>query len=46
LNVYPGTPGDYRAWIGGMRPESEIRALLDCIRYAYLRAKIAVLSAG
>ena len=44
VNAFPGTPGDYRAWIGGIRPTSDIIALLDCIRYAYLRAKIVVLS--
>lgn len=44
VNAYPGTPGDYRAWIGGVRPASDIKALLECIRYAYLRAKIAVLA--
>ncbi len=44
INAFPGTPGDYRAWIGGVRPESDILALLNCMKYAYLRAKIAVLA--
>ena len=44
IDPFPGTPGDYRAWIGGIRPTGDVTALLDCIKYAYLRAKIAVLS--
>ncbi|MEO0368564.1 MAG: NAD(P)-dependent oxidoreductase, partial [Pseudomonadota bacterium] len=43
VNAFPGTPGDYRAWIGGVRTEQDIVALLDNINYCYLRAKIAVL---
>ena len=43
INAFPGTPGDYRAWIGGIRPISDITALLDNLHYAYHRAKIAVL---
>ncbi len=43
INAFPGTPGDYRAWIGGIRPVSDITALLDNLKYAYQRAKIAVL---
>jgi lactate dehydrogenase-like 2-hydroxyacid dehydrogenase len=43
INAFPGTPGDYRAWIGGIRPVSDIFALLDNLKYAYLRAKIVVL---
>ena len=43
VNAFPGTPGDYRAWIGGIRPVSDITALLDNLEYAYLRAKIVVL---
>ena len=43
VNAFPGTPGDYRAWIGGIRPESDITALLDNLEYAYHRAKIVVL---
>ena len=43
VNAFPGTPGDYRAWIGGIRPVEDITALLDNIKYAYLRAKIVVL---
>ncbi|MGB3148573.1 MAG: hypothetical protein WBA91_12565, partial [Paracoccaceae bacterium] len=43
INAFPGTPGDYRAWIGGIRPVSDITALLDNLHYAYHRAKIAVL---
>src|SRR6185369_7681454 len=29
VNAFPGTPGDFRAWIGGTRPVSDIVALLD-----------------
>jgi hypothetical protein len=42
VNAYPGTPGDYRAWIGGTRDESDIIALLNNIYYAYHRARIVV----
>jgi hypothetical protein len=43
VNAFPGTPGDFRAWIGGARPVSDIVALLDNIEYCYLRAKVVVL---
>ncbi|HTU63563.1 MAG TPA: hypothetical protein VMF89_34105, partial [Polyangiales bacterium] len=43
VNAFPGTPGDFRAWIGGARPVSDIVALLDNIEYCYLRAKIVAL---
>lgn len=43
VNAFPGTPGDYRAWIGGIREQSDIDALLENISYAYHRAKIVVL---
>jgi lactate dehydrogenase-like 2-hydroxyacid dehydrogenase/phosphoserine aminotransferase len=43
INAFPGTPGDYRAWIGGVREESDVAALLENITYAYERAKIVVL---
>ncbi len=43
INAFPGTPGDYRAWIGGIRPVEDITALLDNIKFAYHRAKIVVL---
>ncbi len=43
VNAFPGTPGDYRAWIGGIRPVEDVEALFSNIRYAYLRAKLAVL---
>ena len=42
INAFPGTPGDYRAWIGGIRPTADVIALLENLRYAYLRAKILV----
>jgi phosphoserine aminotransferase len=42
VNAYPGTPGDYRAWIGGTREESDIIALLENITYAYHRGRILV----
>lgn len=43
INAFPGTPGDYRAWIGGIRPISDVTALLDNLHYACHRAKIAVI---
>jgi lactate dehydrogenase-like 2-hydroxyacid dehydrogenase/phosphoserine aminotransferase len=43
VNAFPGTPGDYRAWIGGIREPSDITGLLDNLQYAYLRAKIVVI---
>ena len=43
INAFPGTPGDFRAWIGGARPESDITGLLDNLEYAYHRAKVVVL---
>lgn len=43
VNAFPGTPGDYRAWIGGLRPVSDIVALLETLKYAWARAKILVL---
>lgn len=43
VNAFPGTPGDYRAWIGGIRSPSDVTALLENIAYAYKRAKLAVL---
>ena len=43
INAFPGTPGDFRAWIGGIRPQSDIIALLDNIEYCYHRARIVVI---
>jgi lactate dehydrogenase-like 2-hydroxyacid dehydrogenase/phosphoserine aminotransferase len=43
INAFPGTPGDYRAWIGGIRDTSDIEALLENLQYAYHRAKAVVL---
>lgn len=43
VNAFPGTPGDYRAWIGGIREASDITALAENLAYAYLRAKALVL---
>jgi len=43
VNAFPGSPGDYRAWIGGIRPQADITALLENIKFCYLRAKIAVI---
>jgi lactate dehydrogenase-like 2-hydroxyacid dehydrogenase/phosphoserine aminotransferase len=43
VNAFPGTPGDYRAWIGGIREPGDITALLENLKYAYLRAKIVVI---
>jgi lactate dehydrogenase-like 2-hydroxyacid dehydrogenase/phosphoserine aminotransferase len=43
VNAFPGTPGDYRAWIGGIRETSDVIALLENLQYAYLRAKAAIL---
>ncbi|NKK68905.1 phosphoglycerate dehydrogenase [Rhizobium leguminosarum bv. viciae] len=43
VNAFPGTPGDYRAWVGGIREPADIVALLENLQYAYLRAKIVVI---
>lgn len=43
VNAFPGTPGDYRAWIGGIREPGDVSALLENLQYAYLRAKIVVI---
>ncbi|WP_085906878.1 NAD(P)-dependent oxidoreductase [Kiloniella majae] len=43
VNAFPGTPGDYRAWIGGLRPVEDVIALLENLEYAYHSAKIVVL---
>lgn len=43
VNAFPGTPGDFRAWVGGIREPADISALLDNLQYAYLRAKIVVI---
>jgi lactate dehydrogenase-like 2-hydroxyacid dehydrogenase/phosphoserine aminotransferase len=43
INAFPGTPGDYRAWIGGIRQPDDVTAFLENLKYAYLRAKIAVI---
>lgn len=43
INAFPGTPGDYRAWIGGIRPVEDIHALLDNMKYAYHRARAVVM---
>ncbi len=43
VNAFPGTPGDYRAWIGGIREPEDIEALLENLKYAYLRAKVVVI---
>ena len=43
VNAFPGTPGDYRAWIGGIRETADISALADNLTYAYNRGKAVVL---
>ncbi len=43
INAYPGTPGDYRAWIGATRSQSDIIALLENVVYGYHRGRIAVI---
>ncbi|MDH7785621.1 phosphoserine aminotransferase [Ochrobactrum sp. 19YEA23] len=43
INAFPGTPGDFRAWVGGVRSEEDILLLLENLQYAWQRAKIAVL---
>ena len=43
INAFPGTPGDYRAWIGGIRPVEDVPTLLDNMKYAYHRARIVVM---
>lgn len=42
VNAFPGTPGDFRAWIGGIRPTESVIALLENLQYAYRRAKALV----
>ncbi|MGP9590363.1 hypothetical protein [Halomonas sp. AOP42-B2-16] len=44
LNAFPGMPGDFRAWIGGVRETADIHALLDNLHYAWLRAKVLVIA--
>lgn len=44
LNAFPGMPGDFRAWIGGIRDTRDIHALIANIRYAWLRSKAVVLA--
>jgi phosphoserine aminotransferase len=41
INAFPGTDGDFRAWIGGARTREDIIALLDNIEYAYHRARVS-----
>ena len=43
VNTFPGTPGDYRAWIGGMRTVDDIIALMENLKYCYLRAKLVTI---
>ncbi|MFO1033774.1 MAG: hypothetical protein U1E15_06785 [Hyphomicrobiales bacterium] len=43
VNAFPNTPGDYRAWIGGIRETADVVALLENLTYAYHRAKALVL---
>lgn len=43
VNAFPGTPGDYRAWIGGIRGTADITALAEHLAHAYLRGKVVVL---
>ncbi|WP_323718017.1 NAD(P)-dependent oxidoreductase [Paracoccus aminovorans] len=43
VNAFPGTPGDYRAWVGGIRVPEDVTALLENLKYAYLRAKAVVI---
>ena len=42
VNAFPGTPGDYRAWVGGIRAPEDITSLLENLKYAYLQAKVVV----
>jgi lactate dehydrogenase-like 2-hydroxyacid dehydrogenase len=43
VNAFSGAAGDFRAWIGGVRPRGDVEALLNNIEYAYQRAKVVVL---
>lgn len=43
VNTFPGTPGDYRAWIGGMRTVDDVKALMENLKYCYLRAKLVTI---
>lgn len=42
VNAFPGMPGDFRAWIGGIRPQEDITALLEALKYAWLQARRAI----
>lgn len=44
VNAFPGMAGDFRAWIGGVRPAEDIHALLENLRHAWLRAKALVIA--
>ncbi len=44
INAFPGMPGDFRAWIGGIRSEQDIVALLTALRSAWIRAREIVLA--
>ncbi|MAZ20985.1 hypothetical protein [Roseovarius sp.] len=46
VNAFPGMPGDFRAWIGGIRPPEDIDALLSAFKFAWLEARTAVLAEG
>lgn len=43
INAFPGTAGDFRAWVGGVRSKEDVLLLLENLQYAWYRAKIAVL---
>jgi lactate dehydrogenase-like 2-hydroxyacid dehydrogenase/phosphoserine aminotransferase len=43
INAFPGSPGDFRAWIGGIRDQASVLALLNNIEKAYLEARDDIL---
>ncbi len=43
INAFPGSPGDFRAWIGGIRDQASVLALLNNIEKAYLEARDNIL---
>lgn len=43
VNAFPGIAGDFRAWLGGIRPPEDVAALLENLAYAWQRAKLVVL---
>lgn len=43
LETYPGTPGDFRFWIGGIRPKSDMEDIIKNLDHAYYVGKAIVI---